>query len=426
MLLMIVFWILALLLAVAATVLVLLPLRRDVRHDEQDLVALNRRVFRERLAELEKDHADARIDAATLAELRTELERNLLLLEPEAAPARANRATSRRAALVAFVSVPLLAAAFYYTAVAPQSLDEWWEVRGEMGPVVDRLLRDGEVSHAEEERLGMANRIRLLQDRLQKNPGDDRGWLMLGKSYLWLGQVQPATVALEHAWRLQPENPEYAVGMALALIFGNERQLDAQSRRLLDGVLADYPEYEDALRIYGVFAYQSGDFATAATMLQRLLVLPNPSRADPAMLQEMQAMMADAKARLGRPATVEQKAAVAGPVIRVRVKIDRALAGKFSPDDNLYVFARALQGPPMPLAVAKRRAGDLPLTLELDDSQSMMAERPLSSVPEVAVSARISRHGDPQPQPGDLEAIAVPVRQSGGLQQVELLIRNVR
>ncbi|MDF3030502.1 MAG: cytochrome c-type biosis protein CcmI [Moraxellaceae bacterium] len=426
MLLMIVFWILALLLAVAATVLVLLPLRRDVRHDEQDLVALNRRVFRERLAELEKDHADARIDAATLAELRTELERNLLLLEPEAAPARENRATSRRAALVAFVSVPLLAAAFYYTAVAPQSLGEWWEVRSEMGPVVDRLLRDGEVSHAEEERLGMANRIRLLQDRLQKNPGDDRGWLMLGKSYLWLGQVQPATVALEHAWRLQPENPEYAVGMALALIFGNERQLDAQSRRLLDGVLADYPEYEDALRIYGVFAYQSGDFVTAATMLQRLLALPNPSRADPAMLQEMQAMMADAKARLGRPAQAEQKAAVAGPVIRVRVKIDRTLAGKFSPDDNLYVFARALQGPPMPLAVAKRRAGDLPLTLELDDSQSMMAERPLSSVPEVAVSARISRHGDPQPQPGDLEAIAVPVRQSGGLQQVELLIRNVR
>ncbi len=80
----------------------------------------------------------------------------------------------------------------------------------------------------------------------------------------------------------------------------------------------------------------------------------------------------------------------------------------------------------MPLAVARRRAGELPLTLELNDSQSMVPERLLSSVQEIAVSARISRHGDPQPQPGDLEAVAVPVRRNGGTQSVELLIQSVR
>lgn len=421
---MIVFWILAILLAFITAALVLLPMRRSAQGEEQDLVSLNRRVFRERLAELERDQAEGRIDAQTFADLRTELERNLLTLTPQEVPAGEGRSAGRIAA-VTFVALPLIAGAFYYAAVAPQSLGEWWSLRDEMGPTVDRLLRDGEISHAEEERLGMANRIRLLQDRLQKNPEDDRGWLLLGKSYLWLGQVQPAGVALEHAWRLSPDNPEYAVGMALAHIFGNERRLDAQSRRLLEGVLANYPEYEDALRIYGVFAYQSGDYPTAATMLQRLLALQNPSRTDPAMLQEMQAMMVDAQNRMQQPAA-EKKVAATGPVIRVRVKIDRSLAGKYSPDDNLYVFARALEGPPMPLAVARRRAGELPLTLELDDSQSMMPQRLLSSVQEIAVSARISRHGDPQPQPGDLEAVAVPVRQNGGSQAVELLIRNVR
>lgn len=422
---MILFWFLAVSLAVLATVLVLLPLRRGTPGAEQDLVALNRRVFRERLAELEKDQAEGRLDAAAFAELRTELERNLLSAASDTPAPATRRIPLRFVVAVTFLALPLLAVSFYYVAVAPQNLAEWWAVKSEFGPVVDRLLRDGELSTAEEERLGMANRIRLLQDRLQQHPDDDRGWLLLGKSYFWLGQVQPATVALEHAWRLDPDNPEYAVGMALALIFGNERQLDAQSRRLLDGVLAEHPDYEDALRIYGVFAYQSGDFATAATMLQRLLSLPHPARNDPAMRQEMQAMMADARMRLQQP-VAETRAAPAGSVLRVRVKIDRALAGKYSPDDTLYVFARALDGPPMPLAVVKRRAGEAPLTVELDDSQSMMAQRPLSSVPEIAVSARISRHGDPQPQSGDLEAVPVPVRQNGTAQGVDLLIRNVR
>ncbi|MFZ5562127.1 MAG: c-type cytochrome biogenesis protein CcmI [Pseudomonadota bacterium] len=421
--LMIVFWILAALLAVLAAVLVLLPLRRGAQGNEQDLLALNRRVFRERLAELEKDQAEGRLDAATCAELRTELERNLLTLAPETGAGAERQLSPRLAGGAILVALPLLACAFYYAALAPQGLGEWWALKREMGPSVDRLLRDGELSGAEEERLGIANRIRLLQDRLQRNPGDDRGWLLLGKSYLWMGQVPPATVALEHAWRLDPDNPEHAVGMALALIFGNERQLDARSRQLLEGVLANYPGHEDALRIYGVFAYRSGDFATAATLLQRLLALQNPSHTDPAMRQEMQAMLAEAR---GRRSVAAPKAAASGPALRVRVRIDRALAGRYGPDDNLYVFARALQGPPMPLAVARRRAGELPLTLELDDSQSMVPERLLSSVQEIAVSARISRHGDPQPQPGDLEAVAVPVRRNGGTQSVELLIQSVR
>ncbi len=306
---MIVFWILAALLAVLAAVLVLLPLRRGAQGNEQDLLALNRRVFRERLAELEKDQAEGRLDAATCAELRTELERNLLTLAPETGAGTARQLSPRLAVGAILVALPLLACAFYYAALAPQGLGEWWTLKREMGPSVDRLLRDGELSGAEEERLGIANRIRLLQDRLQRNPGDDRGWLLLGKSYLWVGQVPPATVALEHAWRLDPDNPEHAVGMALALIFGNERQLDARSRQLLEGVLANYPGHEDALRIYGVFAYRSGDFATAATLLQRLLALQDPSHTDPAMRQEMQAMLADARGAVPWPRRRRRQAA---------------------------------------------------------------------------------------------------------------------
>ena len=141
------------------------------------------------------------------------------------------------------------------------------------------------------------------------------------------------------------------------------------------------------------------------------------------MIAQVATTLADARQKL--KAGVSGKAAVAGG-ITVKVRVDRSVAGRFAPGDTVYVFAKALAGPPMPLAVVRRGAGELPVTLELDDSQSMVPQRPLSSVAEVAVSARISRHGGPDPQPGDLEAVAVPVRQGGQHQTVELVIQSVR
>ena len=106
--------------------------------------------------------------------------------------------------------------------------------------------------------------------------------------------------------------------------------------------------------------------------------------------------------------------------------LDRALAGKVSADDVVFVFARALKGPPMPLAVVRRRAAELPLTVELGDAQSLLPDRLLSSVDEIAVGARISRQGTADAQAGDLEAVLVPVRQGSGRAQIELRISNVR
>jgi cytochrome c-type biogenesis protein CcmH len=94
------------------------------------------------------------------------------------------------------------------------------------------------------------------------------------------------------------------------------------------------------------------------------------------------------------------------------VTLSPELAAKVSPEDTLFIFARAADGPPMPLAVQRRKAGDLPVAFALDDSMGMGQGRKLSAVPRVIVGARISRSGNATPQPGDLQGASGAVANS--------------
>lgn len=430
---MMLFWFFAFLLAALTALLLAFPLWRTGRSDETSLLELNRRVFHERLQELEKDEMEGRIDAETLAELRTELQRNLLTLDATQTGPVNNARRYRFLAWLVLLLVPLLAFVLYYTVAAPKGLPEWWQLRTEMGPTLDRMLQ-GEVPSAEENRdRTLGDFIRVLQDRLQKQPENAEGWFMLGMSYVQLDMPQAAQVAFEHAWRKEPGEARYKVAYAQARIFSNEGQLDELGRRLLQEVVTAQPEHEGALLLLGLGAYRSADYGMAIAALERLQALRRARQAssESSMGGQIEETLASARSRF-RQATTSRPESLAGAEsavaakLRVRITVDRSLAGRFSPDDVVYVFARALQGPPMPVAVVKRRAADLPFTVELDDSSSVMPTLKLSDVAEVAVTARISRHGGPEAQAGDLEAVAVPVRMGGSLRSVELLIINER
>lgn len=425
---MILFWCLAFVLAVVTAVLVVLPLWRQPADAEQNLLDLNRRVFRERMAELEKDEAEGRLDTDTLRELRTELERNLLTLDTGAAQAAASASSRRVGAGLTLLLLPLLSLLFYWGVMAPQGLADWWKLRSDMGPAVDRVLMGQAPTEEESRAHTLPDFIRVLQYRLQGTPENAEGWFMLGMSYVQLEMGEPALTAFEHAWRQNPQEPRYEMAYAQTLLYGNEGQLDPLSRQLLASVLTKNPEHEGAMVLLGFAAYRSGDYPLAVNTLEKLQNqrVARNATGGPAVMQQIAQTLVSAREKLGAGKSAPAVAAATVAPIRVRVQIDRKLAGKFAPEDTVYVFARALNGPPMPLAVVRRSAGELPFTVELDDSQSPMPTMKLSAVPEVAITARISRHGSPEVQPGDLEAIAVPVRQGGTAQSVELLIQNVR
>jgi cytochrome c-type biogenesis protein CcmH len=95
--------------------------------------------------------------------------------------------------------------------------------------------------------------------------------------------------------------------------------------------------------------------------------------------------------------------------LRVRVELDPALAARVAPGDVLYVFARADGGPPMPLAISRVTAAQLPYSVTLNDSMAMTPALTLSTFPKVIVGARISKSGNAQASSGDLQGFSTSI-----------------
>ncbi len=109
---------------------------------------------------------------------------------------------------------------------------------------------------------------------------------------------------------------------------------------------------------------------------------------------------------------------------KVTVKLGPALTAKAAPGDTVFIFARAAQGPRMPLAIVRTQVKDLPATVILDDSMAMVPEMKMSSFPELVIGARVSKSGDAVTKPGDLEGYT-PVLKAGAAGPVEVLITSV-
>ena len=100
---------------------------------------------------------------------------------------------------------------------------------------------------------------------------------------------------------------------------------------------------------------------------------------------------------------------VDGKNIVVRVEIDEQLSSRVQPDDTVFVFARAVEGPRMPAAIVRRQVRDLPFTVTLDDTMSMSPSMKLSQFPQVTLNARVSGTGNAMRQSGDVEGVLTPV-----------------
>jgi cytochrome c-type biogenesis protein CcmH len=139
-----------------------------------------------------------------------------------------------------------------------------------------------------------------------------------------------------------------------------------------------------------------------------MLPLVAPDSEDARAIKEN---VAEARSRAGLPAEAPTaKAATAPhPGIRGTVRLSQKLRDKLSPGDTLFVYARAAEGPPMPLAILRRKAGELPLEFALNDAMAMSPGMNVSAFPRVVVTARVSRSGNAKPQPGDLQGASKPV-----------------
>jgi cytochrome c-type biogenesis protein CcmH len=405
-------WIIAASLVAVALAFVLTPLLR-ARKSESSAAAqpLNVAVYRDQLAELEADRHAGTLTGEHYERARLELEQRLLEdvgdkdTRDNGTPA-AGALRSRGAAVVVGLAVPLLAVGLYFTVGTPRAL-------APLAPPQD-------ASHGVSGEQIQAM-VTKLAERMKQNPEDAKGWFMLGKSYSVLGRFDDAVAAYAQAEKRNPADAQLLADYADALAMANGRTLSGEPEKLVLRALKINPDHAKSLALAGTAAFDRKDYAGAIRHWERLVAQAPPGSE---MARGVQSGIDEARGLLGRgalgtPAAAEKpvagNAASAAPTtaggkgVSGKVTLAPALAAKAGPGDTLFVFARAAQGPRMPLAILRRKVSDLPLVFTLDDSLAMSPQMRLSGVPQVIIGARISKSGDATPRSGDLQGASQPV-----------------
>ncbi|MFF7708307.1 c-type cytochrome biogenesis protein CcmI [Pseudomonas sp. NPDC007930] len=389
------FWLAAALLLLVAMCFILIPLAlRRPQAEGQDRAALNVALFEERVANLRVQHAAGLLSRAEADAGRAEAARELLADTAGAAPAPA-LGRDRRLPLGLAVLLPLLALGLYlhYGASDKVALS-----RSFATPPKD-----------------MAEMTARLEQAVRAQPDAVEGVYYLARTYMAQNRPGEAAPLFGRAVALAGRRPDLLGQWAQAQYFAAGKQWAPAMQALTDEALKGDPNEVTSLGLLGIVNFEAQHFAEAADYWQRLqALLP---AADPAR-QALQGGIDKARQQAGLPALAP---AAAGLV--VRVSLAPALQGKVQPNDTVFVFARAVGGPPIPLAVKRLSVAELPATVELGDADAMQPALKLSGFQQVQLAARISRSG--QPTHGEWRGQGAPIDReraaAGGAPQILII-----
>jgi len=384
-----------------AWVLPVLLRRRDTAVTVQQRTS-NLAILKDQLRELEADLAAGTLPQQQYQQAREDLERRAIeetrdaVVAPAAAPAPA-----RWTAVALAVAIPLCAAALYWQFGTPEGLAPAAEGQGA-----------GKVTPHEVEAM-----VAKLAARMEQSPGDAKGWAMLGRSYLVMQRPADAVAAYERAIAIQADDADVLADYADALALQQGRNIEGKPLQIIERALKIDPMQWKALAMAGSAAFDRKDFKAAIAYWEKL-----QSRAEPGsdFAREVASNIEEARqlgginvatkaAPAAKPEAKPQSKA-AGASVAGSVTLSRNLAGKAAPTDTVFVFARAAEGPRMPLAILRFQVKDLPVKFHLDDSLAMSPAMKLSNFPEVVVGARVSKTANAVPQTGDLQGASKPIK----------------
>lgn len=258
--------------------------------------------------------------------------------------------------------------------------------------------------------ISMQQALTELRAHLAQQPDDQQGWMLLAQSSAMLHQPADARDAYDHVLKLDANNAEAMVGWAESdSMLRDNHLIEGRAADLLKRAVELHPDSQRGLWLLGISDFQRGAYHDAAATWRLLQPQLEPGSTVAKAVAE-QITVADARAG-GAPADSSgavdaHVSATQGASLLIQVALAPALKDKLAPGDALFVYARVGNGPPMPLAVAKLDASQLPASVTLTDAMAMTPAMKLSSVTRVFVGARISHSGQPIAQPGDLEGDA--------------------
>ena len=393
------FWIIIAGLLIAAVLLLVWPLLKTGSLTQVDGSQRNLKIARQQLAELKQQLQDGVVTQKQFAAQYLELQQNLddALQTETNAPAQVGNGRWVIPLVVLFV--PLTSLLLYFNLADPEALQ-----KVEIQQANDKDMAD------------VRAMIPQIIAKLKQKPDDLEGWMMLGRSYKFLQQYQEAANVFGKLDQLLPDNLEVMLNYAENLALARNGQLAGKPAELAYRALELAPDDKDALWMASMAKMEEGNQQQAISYLQKLAwLLPSDSSA----LPQVQQMIAEASAQ--QTNTNNQDTEMVN--ITVQVTLDAAIQPQVSPGQTVFIYAQALNGPKMPLAIVRQQVANLPVTVVLNDTQAMQPNLHLADFTQLRIVARISKSGDAGTQRGDYigdAEISLPV----GEQPVSVLINQ--
>ena len=418
------FWILAALMAAVAVAFVVVPLLRSRASGAAPTSAeANLDVLRSQRRELDADVAAGVLPASArdeaLGELVERAATDIAVVDRAVETPRKPWALAIAAAL----AVPLLAFGLYLAIGRPQAADPAVLAAMKSPPPDDRQI---------------VELVEALARKVRERPDDAKGWGLLARSMSALGRFDEAAEAYSHLAKLQPDDPQVLADYADVLGMAQGRTLAGKPYELAQQALRIDPDHPKALALAGTAALDAGDYPRAYGHWQRLYDTMPAESQDRPQVQAVLGEIRERAAKSGKPlpaakvaspgkppavaAAPSAPAAAAGSVTG-SVSVAPEIAARIKGSETLFVYARAENGPRMPLAIVRASARELPLKFALDDTQAMSPAMKLSGASAVRVEARVSASGNATPQAGDLVGTSAVVKP--GARDVRIVVDKV-
>jgi cytochrome c-type biogenesis protein CcmH len=395
------FWIITILMVIAG-LLLLLPALRGKKGSEPDgNREQNISIAKERMSELQKELEAGTLTQETYEETLEELEKGLLIdvADIDGTVTIATVPAAKMTIIALVVLVPLLSFGLYELLGSPQYLDV-------AGPGNHASMSSTtSVPSSAKELPSMEEMIVGLKQKTAENPDDPNAWYLLGRLYAATEQFPLSVEAYEKLVVVSDRQATALVVLADSLAMTQGGKLAGRPISLVKEALEKEPAHTTALWMAGQAAADQKQYLEAIDYWQRAA---QGLQEDKEMLAELRTMIDEAtvlaKGAGMEVAEVSLPEAPAGDSISIEVTIDPSLLELIGETDVLFIFARAVSGPPMPLAAIKRQARELPVSVVLDDSSLLRPGTSLSQFQQLKLGARVSRSGQPVAQSGDLQS----------------------
>jgi len=430
------FWTFAAGMVLLAIVFVVLPLIRNKPTDSVDSNQLNLAVCKDQLKELEADLISGNLDQEQYDAARHDIEKELLtdITDEDLKANTTAEKPGKVGIIIALVAVPIISFGMYAAIGNPGMIDppKATPTAQGQGPHGQGPASDSQIAKVEE-------MVNGLVARLEQEPNNPNGWMMLARSYVAMERIPEALKAYEQAEKLMPDDINILLAYAEAIVQSNGNNFYGKPAKMIRHAYKVNPDSPNVLWMTGIVEYREGNFSKAYSRWDKARILIGTTNPDAVVAIE--GAMNDARSQIaraggkvpqsGKPlsAPVDDHAGHAHDdgkeAITVTVTLDESLRSQANDNDRLFIFARSASGPKMPLAAVDALVSDLPATIELNDNMAMMPQLKMSGYSKIVVGARISKSGSAMPQSGDLQGEVFDIT-PGHKGEIQIIINTVR